>query len=327
MSRLAMSTMFNYGRERNPGSGQGLVRLLLMALVLLLASCDNRRPQVDMSQVAGEGAVSSSPADVRPPLNIAVSAMISPETTRQYYEELLRLIADRLGRRAVFVQRRTYAEVNALVENREVDVAFVCAGPYTQGHDEFGMELLAVPIVHGEKVYHSYIIVNRDNPMQSFDELKGRKFAFTDPRSNTGYLVPTYMLARRNTTPQAFFGETFFSHSHDNSIKAVAEGQADGAAVDSLIWEFMHSIDPGLTEKTKIVEKSPPYGIPPIVVHPALDTATKQQLQEVFFSLHQDPQAATVLKKLQIDRFDEANDAAYDTVRDMGRWLERQPDK
>lgn len=297
--------------------------LLLISSVLLVVSCDSNRPQVDMDNVVPE--VGGSPVkNGLPPLHIAVAAMISPETTRQYYEELLRLVADRMERRAVFWQRRTYAEVNDLVMNRQVDAAFVCAGPYVKGHEKFGMELLAVPVVHGVKVYYSYIIANRNSSYASLHDLRGKKFAFTDPDSNTGCLVPTYMLAKQGETPKSFFREYFFSNSHDNSIKAVADGQADAAAVDSLIWEFMNAIDPTLTSHTKIVEKSSPYGMPPIVVHPAMDAAVKKRLQQIFLTLHEQKDSAALLAKLQIDRFAEGDDKAYDTVREMGRWLEKK---
>jgi len=302
-------------------------RLILLFVLLpffpLLTACDREAPRVDMAQVSSPSGV--EPTDRRPALRIAVSAMISPETTRQYYEELLRLIAERMGRRAVFVQRQTYAEVNALVKDRQVDFAFVCSGPYTQGHDDFGMEILAVPVVHGEKVYHSYIIVHQNSPIKSFAELRGKKFAFTDPQSNTGALVPTYMLAQRGETPKSFFKDVFYSRSHDNSIKAVAGQLSDGAAVDSLIWEFFRVLDPQLTEKTRIIEKSPPYGIPPIVVHPDLDPVSKAELKKILLSLHQQEAAVAVLAKLQIDSFAEGDDSMYDTVREMNRWLDKKP--
>lgn len=310
-------------RKKSLAAWPGVFILLIGCFFLpLLAACDRDTPRVDMAQASSPRGTEQS--DSRPVLRIAVSAMISPEATSQYYEELLRLIAERMGRRAVFLQRKTYAEVNDLVKNRQVDLAFVCSGPYTQGHDDFGMELLAVPIVHGEKVYHSYIIVNKNSDIRSFDELKGKKFAFTDPQSNTGALVPNYMLAKRGETPTTFFKEFFYSHSHDNSIKAVAEQLSDGAAVDSLIWEFLSHLDPRLTAQTRIIEKSPPYGIPPIVVHPDLDPAIKAQLKKVFLSLHQQDSATAVLAKLQIDRFAEGEDAMYDTVREMNRWLAKQ---
>lgn len=300
-----------------------VVPALLFPGLLIIASCENRRAEVNLES-ATPPAATSREKDPRPELHFAIGAMISPETTRVYYEELLRLIADKMGRRATFSQRRTYAEVNELVRNKEADLAFVCSGPYTQGKKEFGMELLAVPVANGKTVYHSYFITGSASPLTSFDAFRGKKFAFTDPQSNTGALVPTYMLALRGETPQTFFREVIYSHSHDNSIRAVADGQVDGAAVDSLIWEFMNRIDPALTGRTKIVAKSPPYGIPPVVVHPSLNAAIKKQLKEILLNLHTDPKAVPLLKKIQIDRFVEGNDAMYDTVRQMSRWVDKK---
>jgi len=130
------------------------------------------------------------------------------------------------------------------------------------------------------------------------------------------------MLARRGETPESYFRETFFTHSHDNSIKAVADGLADGAAVDSLIWEFMNTVDPSDTSRTKIIEKSPPYGIPPIVVHPNLDSDLKQRLKSIFLLIHEDEEAVPLLRHIQIDYFAEGEDSMYESVREMQKWLE-----
>jgi phosphate/phosphite/phosphonate ABC transporter binding protein len=299
-----------------------IISYLIVGTALFLFACEQKRDKVNLEQPAAVKA--DQAADSKPVLHVAVAAMISPETTSIYYEELMKLIAEKIGRRAVFSQRKTYAEVNELVRKKEVDLAFVCSGPYTQGKKEFGMELLAVPVSNGKTVYHSYIIVNRTSPISSMKDLRDRKFAFTDPQSNTGCLVPTYMLSRMGETPKSFFSDYFYTNSHDNSIKAVASNQTDGAAVDSLIWEFMNKIDPALTSRTKIIEKSPPYGIPPIVVNPALDPETKKRLKNILLTLHEDRKAAPLLEKIQIDRFVEGNDKNYDTVRSMGNWLEKK---
>jgi phosphonate transport system substrate-binding protein len=257
------------------------------------------------------------PAAGRAPLRIAVAAMISPKTTYGSYEKLLDRVGGLLGRPVQFVQRKSYQEVNDLVERREVDLAFVCSGPYVTGHARFGMELLVAPVAHGQTVYHSYILVRADSALQSFDDLRGRTFAFTDPDSNSGCLVPTYMLACRGETPQTFFGDTFYSHGHDSSIKAVVDGTAAGAAVDSLIYEYAATLDPSLRSQTRILLKSPPYGIPPVVVHPALRDAEKAELRRVFLGLHADEVARPLLRQLQIERFERVDDRLYESVRQM----------
>ena len=294
-----------------------------LSILLGLSGCGDERPTVDLKGDSSGGKSSTRVVkDHRATLRVAVGAMLSPQITREYYQHLMKLIAERVGRRAIFSQRRTYAEINEMVKAHEVDVAFVCSGPYTKGHQDFGMEILAIPVVNKQRTYHSYIIAQSDSHMKSFDDLKGRRFAFTDPNSNTGCLVPNYMLAKRGETPESYFRETFFTHSHDNSIKAVAQGLADGAAVDSLIWEFMNTVNPTDTSQTKIIEKSKPYGIPPIVVHPNLDGNLKHRLKSVFLSIHEDEEAAPLLQHIQIDRFVEGNDALYESVREMQKWLE-----
>lgn len=256
-----------------------------------------------------------------PELKIAVAAMISPKYTYQYYVDLLNLIGDLTDRTVRFIQKKTYAEINDMIGRNEIDLAFVCSGPYVSGTEEFGLQILAVPLCHGEKVYYSYFITSKDGNIRSFDDLRGKTFAFTDPLSNTGYVVPTYVLARRGETPETFFKKTFFTHSHDNSIQAVADGLADGAAIDSLIYNFMKIKSPELTQKTIIVDKSPPYGIPPIVVSPRIDAGLKEKLKNIFLSIHKNPQGKMILDNLQIERFIEGNDGDYDTVREMQHFI------
>lgn len=261
--------------------------------------------------------------DGRPTLRIAAGAMVSPKKTRRQYDDLLRLIADRVQRRALLTQRKTYAEINDMIERRQVDVAFVCSAPYVEGKAKFQMELLVVPVTYGTTTYHSYTIVHRDSPANSFDDLRGKVFALTDPDSNSGCLVPKYMLAQRGETLESFFGEFYYTYAHDNAIRAVAEGMADGAAVDSVIWEYLQETDPTHTALTRVVEKSPPYGSPPVVVHPDLDADLKGRLREAFLTLHEDQQARSILRTLRIDRFAEVDDAAYDSIRRMRRVVGR----
>ena len=258
-------------------------------------------------------------------LRVAIAAMISPDKTRQQYEELLNLVGQHVGRSVDLTQKKTYAEVNDMVDRKMLDLAFVCSGPYVLGKRKFGMEILVVPVAYGKKVYYSYIIAGAGGKLAAFDDLRGKTFAFTDPNSNTGCVVPRYMLGLRGETPETFFKSTSRTYSHDNSIRAVAENVADGAAVDSLIWEYLNATDPAYTSRTRIIEKSPPYGIPPIVVNPSLDLRLKSELKGVFLNLHKDPEAAALLRKMGIDRFEEGDDAMYDSVRAMQDWLGRQP--
>jgi phosphonate transport system substrate-binding protein len=135
------------------------------------------------------------------------------------------------------------------------------------------------------------------------------------------------MLARMNETPDTFFNKYIFTFHHDKSVKAVAQGVVDGASVDSLVWEYLNRTNPEFTSKTRIILKSPPYAIPPVVVPKSLDPGLKERLRQIFLNAHNDDKGRELLNKMMIDKFVVIDDSAYDSVREMKSWLEKQNTK
>ncbi len=295
--------------------------VIIILIIMGISGCSKKEKSRDISLEKKAPAKKKQKKSSERNLRIAVGGMITPKAGFVYYRQFLDYIGEKMDIHADFVDREDYAEINELVESGEVDVAFVCGGPYVDGHDQFGMELLVAPQAYGETVYYSYIIVPKDSPIKKFEELRDKSFAFTDSLSNTGKLVPTYMLVKMNETPDSFFKRYNFTGSHDESIKVVAEGVVDGAAVDSLIWEYVDRINPELTSRTKIIVKSSPYGIPPIVVRPGLDLEIKKKLKEILLNAHKDAKGKEILKGMMVDKFVPVNDSAYDSIREMKSWV------
>ncbi|HEX9882910.1 MAG TPA: phosphate/phosphite/phosphonate ABC transporter substrate-binding protein, partial [Desulfobaccales bacterium] len=203
----------------------------------------------------------------------------------------------------------------------EIDLAFICSGPYASTKDRYGFVPLAVPEVQGNTSYRAYLIVNRSSHFQRFQDLKGQTFAFTDPDSNTGRLVPTFWLAELNQRPETFFQHIIYTYSHDNSILAVARGLVAAAAVDGLVWEYYQATNPVFTSKTRIIKKSEAYGIPPLVVSRHLPAAEREQLQQALLTMHLDPEGRKILAELMIDRFLPLQEEWYEPIRSMQRYL------
>ncbi len=248
------------------------------------------------------------------PLRIAVAAVISPKGTMENYAPLFAYIEEQTGRPVEVVQRRTYSEINELIHRGEVDLAFVCTSSYLVGKRDFGMELLVVPQVQGKTTYQSYLIVPADSSANSLEDLRGKVFAFTDPISFTGKIVPTYWLYEIGETPDTFFQRTFYTYSHDDAIYAVAERFADGASVDSLIFEFAVQRDPDLLDQIRVIRKSDPFGIPPVVVSPSVRPQTRSILAEILLNMQNDPQGKAALQALGYDRFVKVDESIYDSA-------------
>lgn len=254
-------------------------------------------------------------------LRVAVGAMISPKETFDYYRQILDYIGNHLGKEVVLIQRKTYAEVNDLFARGRIDIGFICSGPYAAGKEKYGFELLATPEVQGSHFYQAYLIGGKDSSYHSLADLRGSVFAFTDPSSNTGKLVPLYWLAGLGEQPESFFQSVVYTYSHDNSILAVSKGLVDAASVDGLIWEYYNQKNPAFTSKTRIIKKSRSYGIPPIVASNQLDRDSKQEIQALLLSMHRDPDGRRILQELMIDSFVEADDNWYDPIRGMQKNL------
>ncbi len=300
------------------GKSRSFLGWLFLSALLLAGCFPSVRaaplPYIDLDQREPLPAI--APAQVRP-LRIAVAAIISPQGTAESYDDLATYLSEKVDRPIELIQRRTYAEVNELVAQNQVDVAFVCTSAYVDGHDRFGMELLVAPEIDGQRVYYSQLIVPAESPAQSMADLRGKVFAFTDPISFSGRVYPTYLVQQLGQTPDRFFRRSFYTYSHDRAIEAVAAGVADGAAVDSLVLEYALKRNPALRTRIRVIHRSPPFGIPPVVIPPQLPPRQAADLRDIFLAMDQDPAGRAVLDELGIDRFVVVQDEDYTDVRQL----------
>lgn len=298
--------------------------LLLLSIVLSFMGCgkDADVAVVDFSKrltVKRPDAPKTEP----PILRVAVAAMTSPKETFAVYRLLIDYIAGSLGHKVQFIQRKTYGEINALIGKGEVDLAFICSGPYVTERHKYGFEALAVPQIRKKHSYQSYLIVNKNSSATCLENLRGKLFAFTDPESNTGKLVPTYWITQKGEVPESFFDEIMYTYSHDNAILAVARSLVDGAAVHSQIWEYFNVRNPAHTSKTRILMKSEPFGNPPIVASAHMSTHDKKRIQQLLLTLHENPEGKQILNQLLMDRFIEPRIEWYAPILRMNKNLSR----
>ena len=118
-------------------------------------------------------------------------------------EAIQRALATSLGATIELEQRRTYKEVTGLLLEGLVDAAWLCGYPYLQ--HKASLDLLAVPVWRGRSLYQSYLIAGSENEAETLGDLKDTTHAFSDPDSNSGYLVTVSDLARMETPRRRSF--------------------------------------------------------------------------------------------------------------------------
>lgn len=211
------------------------------------------------------------------------------------------------------VTRRTYQEITTLLVTDQIDAAWICGYPYVQYRDQ--LDLLAVPIWQGKPLYQSYVIVEASRAVESFDQLAGDIHAFSDPDSNSGFLVTRDLLADRSVRPETFFKHFFYTYGHRNVVRAVAGGLAQSGSVDGYVWEVLREVEPALTSQTRVLRRSELLGFPPIAAgkHPP-GPRSAAELAGAFLRMPEVEEGRKVLGALRLDGFTASEPSLFDTI-------------
>lgn len=211
------------------------------------------------------------------------------------------------------VQRRTYEEITSLLVSGQLTAAWICGYPFIQYRRE--LELLAVPIWNGRRLYQSYLIASESRQASALSDLRGDIHAFSDPNSNSGFLITSAELARIGLRPESFFQKTFFTYSHRNVVRAVAAGLADSGSVDGYVWEVLSETEPELTARTRVVARSEWLGFPPIAaLRRQSDAPEVQAVSRALRNMATDSDGAAVLALLRLDGFAPARAELFDGI-------------
>ena len=294
MTRLdtADGKLSGYGAE----STRGLTRrslLILTAAVAFGTNTAQAAPRTDFS-------FGLTPVFLTSDLDLL-------EKMRVYFERAV-------GQTVRLVTRRTYQEITSLLISGELDAAWVCGYPFVANRAH--MELVAVPLWRGKPLYQSYLIVDADRPKaDSIDNLEHDIHAFSDPDSNSGFLVTRTLLAERNRRPEEFFRKFFYTYSHRNVVRAVASGLAESGSVDGYVWEVMTETEPELTTRTRVIARSKMLGFPPIATSTAkVGSPAIKALQKALIDMPTDSLGRSVLALLRLDGFAVEDPSLFDPI-------------
>jgi len=107
--------------------------------------------------------------------------------------------------------------------------------------------------------YKSQILVKADSGIKDINGLKGKKFAFVDPLSASGYVYPTLVVKNKTgQDPKTFFSSTIFAGGHPQAALAVYQGTVDGAATFIDARDSLVATTPDIKTKTTVIDTAGP---------------------------------------------------------------------
>ncbi len=242
---------------------------------------------------------------------------------------LSQYVSDRLGLDSDYIDDVSWQERERLLDAGDIHVGWICGLPFVQKVDRPNpsVELLAAPVMRGDRyqdrpVYFSDVVVHRDSQFFDFASLRGCRWAYNEPNSQSGYNITRYHLATLGETA-GYFSNVIAAGSHQNAIEMVLSREIDASAIDSTVLEIEIAHRPTLRHLLRVVEILGPSPIPPWVISLRLKPELRHTIREVFLTLDLDEAGQELLQQTNLNRFAPVNKQDYDLIRQMSLEAER----
>ncbi|MBN2332444.1 MAG: phosphonate ABC transporter substrate-binding protein [Deltaproteobacteria bacterium] len=246
-------------------------------------------------------------------LTFGVIPVASSRNMSETFGNLTAYLEKQLGLKIELQTAGDYAGVITGMEHKHIDLAYLGPKSYVEAAKRAGAEAVGIEIgLSGIAGYNGYIITKKDSGLNSIADLKGKKWAFTDPHSTSGTLVPTIYFNQQGIDPQQYFSKVIYSGSHESSILSVKAGKVDGASTNNL--DFDRGVGKQWTKNDfNIIWQSDLIPGSPIAVRGDLPVSLKMAIKGALVS-YDDPQG---LEQLKLKGYLAGNDQMYDGVRKL----------
>ena len=232
-------------------------------------------------------------------------------------------IADKLSKAVgMKVEMFVGSDYNATIEAlraKHIDAALLGPFSYVLATTQADVEAFAITVTAKTMSpgYHSIIITQKNSPINSLKDIKGHTYAFVDPGSTSGYMVPSAFFVREGIVPEKDFKTVMYSGGHDASIVAVAEGKVEAASVADRILERAYAKGLADRKKIKVIWESDLIPNNPMLYRKGLSEDLKKKIRDAFYGFKN----LAFGEMGTVARFDPATDKTYDVIRQIASAL------
>lgn len=296
-------------------------RIAAIAIGLTLYGCqsimapEQRQPPQQMAQ-------NPKNEDDAPLEAIQITILPDQSSTERTADitELKTYLAETLQVPIKIVPATDYDHAVELLLSGQVNVAYLGPLTYIEASEQDPMiKPIVAPIDKdsGRPWYTSNIISKID--IKEVAELRGKRFAFVDQSSTSGFLVPNYHLQTLGIYPEKDFAATLYGEAHDQTLQLLLEGKVEAIAVDSATYQTAvknGTLDPN---KYHLLWESQPITNPPIVISGKLSPKSQLALQKAFINA---PAGLVAINVADAQGYTIVQASDYELIRELYRSLQ-----
>jgi ABC-type phosphate/phosphonate transport system substrate-binding protein len=218
-----------------------------------------------------------------------------------------------------YVDHRPPRPLDALWRRADLGCAFMCGYPWVTWSDASPRPGLLAGVVPSparyrtRSVYCTDIVVRADSPVTTLGDLRGRRFAFTTPTSQSGYHAPRAMFAERFASgTRAMFERVVGPLVTPRAVvDAVVSGRADAGPLDSYWHDLLRHHEPGTSAQLRTIASTPLTPLPPLVAAAGLAAAERSRLIDALVAAGTTAELRETRAALLIGRFAMPDPAEY----------------
>lgn len=192
---------------------------LVAVLALIVAACGG-----DAEDAATTEAAAAEVGTADNPIQVLFVPSVSADEIVAGGEILAETLTTETGLEfEVSVPTSYAATIEEMCANPGASMGFIPAQAYVLASERCGVDIQLKAERFGYTEYWAQYLVPRDADISALEDLAGLSWAYPDPGSTSGFLVPSGELETAGVEP----GEEFEAGSHDGAVRAVYTGEAE----------------------------------------------------------------------------------------------------
>lgn len=250
-------------------------------------------------------AISSPGVSAPTLLRFAITPQQSPRELAKRWGPIIQYISDRSGVPLQFQTANGLSTYQQEMKAGVYDISFINAYYYAAFSKDAGYKVFAQ---EKDAKFVGIMVVRKDSPYQTLEELAGKQLALPGPTAVTSLLAYTHLKANNiDFSPN-------YVISMDSVYRAVAKGLFPAGQGE---MRTFGSMEPEIRDQLRILWSADP--MPPFTfsAHPRVPEAALQKIQQAMLAMADDPEGRELLKTINMKGIAVAQDSEYEAVRKL----------
>lgn len=289
------------------GNFQGFRLLCVLFLTVVLAGCSEDET-VELPQFGTEKAV-----DIQV-YRFGIHPLHNPSRLHEIFGPVMEYLNEHIDG----AQFRVEASRNYAVYDEKLfagEFEFSLPNPYQtitsldHGYRVFGK-------MGDDHNFRGIILVRKDSGINKVEDLKGKPVSYPAPTALAATMMPQYYLNTHGLDVMQDV-ENRYVGSQESSIMNVYLGDTVAGATWPPPWSAISKERPQLAEELEVKWETEPLPNNGLVVRRDISSDLVDQVADLLFSLHTHAEGQAMLARMELSRFEPANDSTYAPVREF----------